>query len=282
MNTYKINYRDLLNSPNIAKLLLALERGFHRFNIDFYLVGAVARNAWLKGIHDKEPRRTTADIDFAVLIDDKLKYQLLRDYLIEFEEFTCYKENNFVLIWKDKTEVDLIPFGQIEDINGDIKIDGTGLTSINMPGFSEIYQENLPQLSLEDNQIFKFCTLPGIVLLKLFAWNDRPEIRRDDIKDICDILNHFFDIYSEEIYEYHNDLFENNELPIISAITLGRELRRIANRNIKIYLRLEIILTQNTLEITQSPIAFIMSEHFNNTIEENFDLLKAIKKGLIE
>ena len=31
---------------------------------------------------------------------------------------------------------------------------------------------------------FKFYTLPGIVILKLLAWDDRPEKRRDDIS-IC-------------------------------------------------------------------------------------------------
>jgi tRNA nucleotidyltransferase (CCA-adding enzyme) len=33
-------------------MLEALERGLRRFNVDFYLVGAVARDVWMRAIHD--------------------------------------------------------------------------------------------------------------------------------------------------------------------------------------------------------------------------------------
>jgi predicted nucleotidyltransferase len=61
-----------------------------------------------------------------------------------------------------------------------------------LQGFTEIYEEGLPELNLEGEHQFKFYTLPGIVLLKMIAFDDRLEHRRDDIKDISDILNHFF------------------------------------------------------------------------------------------
>ena len=46
MNTYKINYEQLRQNPEITDMLSALERGFEKFEIDFYLVGAVARDVW--------------------------------------------------------------------------------------------------------------------------------------------------------------------------------------------------------------------------------------------
>ena len=49
---------------------------------NFYLVGAVARDVWMSGIHKIAPRRTTTDIDFAVLINDKGTYEALKEYLI--------------------------------------------------------------------------------------------------------------------------------------------------------------------------------------------------------
>jgi hypothetical protein len=41
MNTYKINYEQLRQQPEIAEMLSALQRGLEKFGIDFYLVGAV-------------------------------------------------------------------------------------------------------------------------------------------------------------------------------------------------------------------------------------------------
>jgi predicted nucleotidyltransferase len=75
VSIYKTDYNTLRQWPETSGLLSALERGFSRLNIDFYLVGAVARDVWMSGIHKIAPRRTTGDIDFAVLINDKGIYE---------------------------------------------------------------------------------------------------------------------------------------------------------------------------------------------------------------
>lgn len=265
-------------------MLSALERGLEKFGIDFYLVGAVARDVWMSGINQIEPRRTTGDIDFAVLINDKGTYEALKEYLIEKEGFHPYKGNAYVLIWKGHTEVDLLPFGAIEDENGKVTMNGLGLTNISLHGFTEVYEEGLPQLDLEGKHQFKFCTLPGIVVLKLIAWDDRPEARRDDIKDISDILNHFFDMYDEEIWENHHDLFGelDADLKHIAARVMGREMNKIAKRNEKLFSRLEGILNTNTDDIPNSEMGAIMVEYFDNTVEDNVLLLQQLKQGFTE
>jgi predicted nucleotidyltransferase len=181
MSTYKINFKQLRQQPQLSEMLSALERGLNKFGIDFYLVGAVARDLWMSAINDIPPSRITGDIDFAVFIDDKGTYDNLKKYLIEVEGFSPYKGNAFVLVWKSVIQVDLLPFGEIEDKDAGVTIEGSGLTSLYMPGFKEIYDDGLPIVELEEIHKFKFCTLPGIVILKLMAWQDRPEIRRDDI-----------------------------------------------------------------------------------------------------
>lgn len=286
MNSYKINYKQLRQQPEITEMLSALERGFQKFDIDFYLVGAVARDVWMSAINNIDPRRTTGDIDFAVLINDKGTYEALKEYLIQHEGFHPYKGNSFVLIWKDKTEVDLLPFGaiEVEDGNGIVSMNGLGLTNISLQGFTEVYEEGLPQLELGETHQFKFCTLPGIVLLKIIAWDDRPEKRRDDIKDISDILSHFFNMYDNEIWTNHNDLFaeEDADLIHIAARVLGREMSKIALRNEKLFERIEGILNANTMELSEGKMAAIMAEYFQNTVEDNVALLNQIKQGFLE
>jgi len=284
MNSYKINYKQLRQNPEIAETLSALERGLEKFGIDFYLVGAVARDVWMSGINNLDPRRTTGDIDFAVLINNKGTYEALKDYLIDKEGFHPYKGNAYVLIWKGRTEVDLLPFGALEDEDRKITMSGLGLTNISLQGFTEIYEEGLPQLELGGKHKFKFCTLPGIVVLKLIAWDDRPEVRRDDVIDISDILNHFFDMYEKEIWENHHDLFREIDanLKHIAARVMGREMSKIAKRNQKLFSRLGGILTANTGDIPNSKMAAIMVEYFNNTVEDNVLLLQQLKQGFTE
>ena len=284
MPTYKINYNQLSQQPEITEMLYALERGLDKFGIDFYLVGAVARNVWMTGINNIAPRRTTGDIDFAVLINDKGVYEALKTYLIITEGFQPYKGNEYVLIWKENLEVDLLPFCAIDDEDAKFNSNGLGLTSISLQGFSEIYNDGLPTLDLEGKHQFKFCTLPGIVLLKLIAWDDRPESRRDDIKDISDILNHFFDMNDNEIFENHHDLFEKEEasLKYIAARVMGREMSKIAKKNELLFSRIVGILDSNTLVSQNSDMAKIMVEYYDNTIDDNVQLLKHLRQGFTE
>jgi predicted nucleotidyltransferase len=284
MSIYKISFKQLQQQPHISEMLTALEKGLNKYNIDFYLVGAVARDVWMTAINDIPPSRVTGDIDFAVFINDKNTYADLRDYLINVEGFIPYKGNGFVLKWKNIIQVDLMPFGEIEAKPSNIIVEGTGLTSLNMPGFKEIYDSGLPEAELEEKHRFKFCTLPGIVLLKLIAFQERPEIRRDDIKDISKILKHFFDMYADEIYENHNDLFGDKDINLhwIAARVLGRDMGKIALLNEELFLRIKKILKKNTVDIHSSDIAKIMAEFFQNTIEENVKLLEQVKIGYLE
>lgn len=284
MSSYKINYEQLRQQPEITAMLSALERGFEKFGIDFYLVGAVARDVWMSGINKIAPQRTTGDIDFAVLVNDKGTYEALKKYLIENEGFHSFKGSAYVLIWKGQTEVDLLPFGAIEDKDGKVTSTQSWLTNINLPGFTEVYESGLPQLDLEGKHQFKFCTLPGIVVLKLIAWDDRPEARRDDINDISEILNHFFNIYDNEIWDNHSDLFmdEHAELKHIAARVMGREMAKIAKRNEKLFSRIYEILQANTGHLSNSQMAAIMVDFYQNTVEDNVLLLQKLMQGFNE
>nr|WP_315246568.1 hypothetical protein [uncultured Flavobacterium sp.] len=283
MSTYKISFKQLRQEAKLSEMLSALERGLKKFNIDFYLVGAVARDVWMSAINDIPPSRITGDIDFAVFINDKGTYEALKKYLIETEGFYPYKGNAFVLVWKGFIQVDLLPFGEIEGKGAHVTVEGTGLTDVSVPGFKEIYDFGLPEAELEGKHHFKFCTLPGIVLLKLMAYEDRPEIRRDDIKDISKILKHFFDMYAEEIYENHLDLFgQGQELDILAARVMGRDMAKIARLNEELFDRISALLDKNTVSPAKSEISKIMAEFFENTVQDSMNMLIEIKAGFME
>ncbi|WP_211481873.1 hypothetical protein [Arachidicoccus rhizosphaerae] len=265
-------------------MLDALERGFKNFGIDYYLVGAVARDIWLQAINDIKPSRTTKDIDLGVLINDKGKFELLRAYLVENENFIPTHDNAFALLWNDRIIIDLMPFGAIEDFDGSVTVTGTGFTNIDVPAFKEIYLSGLPKIELEDKHQFKCCTLPGIVILKLLAWEDRPEIRQTDLIDICEILNHYFEINDNEIWENHSDLFtdEDVELIQVSATVLGREIKKIINTNQNIYTRLQKLIRFNIKDSINSRMIRIMTQYFENSIETNCVILENLLRGIQE
>ena len=282
-NILNIQFNKIRQEGNYKELLGALERGFSKFNIDYYLVGALARDIWMKGVYDTPPKRATTDIDFGVLIKDSEMFSELREYLIKHEEFTPYKENSFVLIWKDKTQVDLIPFGELEK-EGVVTIKGTGFTSMNVEGFKEVYEEATTEVKLEDKRQFKVCTLPGIVILKLIAWDDRPEMRGDDIKDIAEIIQYYFHFNDTVIWEQHSDLFSDPDIDLMQVASrfMGREISKIVSRNQKVKNRIVEILETGISPKKSNTLDELLARYLEKTVEFCQELIRNLLKGIEE
>lgn len=281
MSYYINDFSKIRQEKSILAILEALERGFEKYRIDYYLIGAVAREVWMQGMKDITPRRATTDIDFGVLIKNSEHFVALKAYLTRVEGFTSYRENAFVLIAPDGRQIDILPFGEIEK-EGKVTVMGTGMTSLYVDGLKEVYEEGVPEVTFEGKITFKVCTLPGIVLLKFIAWDDRPEMRSDDLIDIADIISHFFNIYDELIWTEHNDLFgSEKELEIISARVLGREMGKFLRRNISLKHRVLGFLPSNGAS-KAIQIAAIMAITLEKSIDEVSLLLTEIETGILE
>ena len=275
----RIPFSRIRDEGQFKEIFLALERGFIKFGIDFYLVGATARDVWMKGIHDLPPKRATSDIDFGIMIKDSFVFDDLKSYLIEEEGFIPSKDNEFVLIWKDKSQVDLIPFGDLES-EGIVTVKGTGFTSMNVEGFKEVYEQASEEIITED-QRFKVSTLPGLMILKLIAWDDRPEVRRDDIDDIAEIIKNYFHLNDEVIFKQHSDLFTDDiELDEVASQFLGREIGKIVSGNPKLVERIKGILVNGLND--SNNLAELFASESDETIEYSKSLISHIKKGIEE
>lgn len=257
----------------------ALEQAFDIVGIDFYLIGALARDVWYS--RENKVFRTTKDVDFAVMVGNQKEYEDLKAYLIAKNKFQDTKENPFVMLAPSGVQVDILPFGEV-DIDEGVKLEEIGLANIKVNGFMEVYQSGTQQVKIETGHQFKIATLPAIVLLKFIAFDDRPEHRLKDARDIANILMHFFDLQTELIYEHHSDLFGGEDLGLeeISAIVIGREIRKIIGTNESLLMRLQKIITG--LIEKQENSAFIrnMVSEIDKTVVQVLSLLKAMLIGI--
>jgi predicted nucleotidyltransferase len=57
-----------LGKEDLKGLFDKLESAFAKYNINFYIIGALARDIMLKGKYDITVPRATGDVDIAVLI----------------------------------------------------------------------------------------------------------------------------------------------------------------------------------------------------------------------
>ncbi len=280
-NILKIPFNKIRSEGNYKEILEALERGFNKFGIDFYLVGATAKDVWMRGVHEQPPKRATFDIDFGLMIKDSNTFEELKNYLIGEEGFVPYKENAFVLIWKDKTQIDLIPFGELEK-EGVATVKGTGFTSMNVEGFKEVFEQASEEIQTE-GQHFKVCTLSGIVILKLIAWDDRPEMRGNDIDDIAEIIKNYFHFNSEAIWEHQSDLFtDDNDLDEIASQYLGREIEKIISGNARLSARIKEILEKGLSANNSNNLDELLARELDETIAYSRSLISHILAGINE
>ncbi|CAN5915217.1 hypothetical protein BH11BAC7_BH11BAC7_20330 [soil metagenome] len=280
MTSLKIDLHKI-RQEQLKPIFDELEKAFIEIGIDFYLIGAVARDIWITGVHGGKATRITRDVDFAVLIPEKEGYSKLRKLLIETGKFVEVKENAFALSYEGIT-VDLLPFGkEIEDA-GVVSIEGRGLTTISVDGFAEVLEEATASIEFEQGNRFKVCTLPGMIVLKLIAYDDRPEMRTKDIRDIGNIIESYHNFVHEEILDKHFDLLDAAPYDrlVIAARVLGREMRPILERNEKLKSRVKKILETACADPENSKIGMLMISGEITSLTQTASLVEGMLKGI--
>jgi len=272
-----------IREGELKEVFSAIEQAFKVTGTDFYIIGAVARDVWYAKAN--KSFRRTKDVDFAVLVGSQEEYIAVRKYLKEHHNFQDTKQNAFVMFAPGNIQVDILPFGEIE-INDAIDFKGQGLTSINVNGFSEVYQSGTSTMELLTGHNFKIATLPSIVLLKLIAFDDRPEHRTKDARDIANIIDHFFDLQADLIYRNHVDLFEDENdrrsLQDISAIVIGREIKQICTGNNSLLERIQKILKSHIQMAETSPFIRNMVEETKKDVAQCVLWLDNIRSSLTQ
>lgn len=268
-----------MNYKELKPVLDAVAQALDALEINYYMIGALARQIWYEKA--KKSFRTTKDVDYGILVGSIQEFEAVKTYLVEQKGYTPGKENPFVLISPEGFQVDLLPFGEIEQA-GQVVIERTGMSTIQAHGMKEVYENATEQVTLEIGNTFKAATLPGIVLLKLIAYDDRPERRQKDAQDIGNILNNFFELYENLIFENHSDLFgnEQQELLNISSMALGREISAIAASNNDLHQRLARILAGHIQAGETSVFARLLAKEMNKDTESIISYLKDLAWGM--
>ncbi|ALJ04492.1 hypothetical protein APS56_04760 [Pseudalgibacter alginicilyticus] len=250
-----------------------------KLNIPYYLIGAsaVALELLKGGI---KPSRGTKDIDFAIMISSIQEFEAVVEALLKYgfnkveAPWTLYNDRLNIAI-------DLLPFGEIEE-KFTIQFNER-YTDLHVLGFSEVLQES-GTVQIEEKSL-KIPSLPGMVVLKLIAWSDRPEDRDNDLYDILRIIEHYFDLNFDEIVEHHNDTFpEEDDLDQfkIAARVLGRKASQFLNISEAINDRILKTINDNVANAKDSVIAKQWIRNREWDLEYAVQILEEFKLGLIE
>ena len=269
---------DSLAVEGLKKPLEEITIACKSLGINFFIVGAIARNIWLAA--NNERPSGTKDIDFGVFVADIETYNKLRKILIKKFHYTPNRENAFCLITSESQKIDLLPFGEIEQ-DGEVRVKGVGLTSVRLDGFKEVFERGTVDVEIGE-EIYRSCSIPGVVILKMIAYDDRPERRGKDVQDIEAICQNYPTIEDENIWANHSDLYDGDlEHFDVGMIVLGREMSRVISANDELRTRVIAILNK-AISLESGFISIMIKDPVQETIDQKRHILRNILRGLTE
>ena len=228
-NIYRTNYNSIREA--YRDIFDALERALHHLGIDCYLIGAQSRDVWIN--HLDMEQRSTRDIDFLVFIPNRQTWDELVDWLVEKENFVRDTREPYRFYFRGNL-LDLLPFGGIEE-NGEVHLDDPSM-QLSVIGTREATEFAAPM-----DGPFKVVTLPGLCILKLVAYYEKPDLRARDWEDFEFLLLNYLQISAgDQLLHTHDDLLTDDmDVGAVASRVLGRNMAELLRENE--YLRYRVL-----------------------------------------
>ncbi|MCK4348948.1 MAG: nucleotidyl transferase AbiEii/AbiGii toxin family protein [Thermoplasmatales archaeon] len=269
----------------ILDILETITKVSRALSMDFFVVGATARDVILEYGYGISTIRATKDIDFGVQVSNWKQFENLKKSLINTGRFSSTKEAQR-LEYKDAFPVDILPFGKIADPNESFTWPPEHEIEMNVLGFDESYEQSiLVRLKAEPVLEVRFASLAGLAIMKIIAWEDKYPLRKSDAKDLTLLIRNYLAAGNENrLYNEESDLIVDDfDYDRTSARLLGRDIAAICRPK-----TLEAImgtLNRETGSQSRYRLAEDMvnnSENFDDNFEEVLRLLENLKIGILE
>lgn len=222
-------------SSMLVSLIRALDNIAKQLGISYFVIGATARDILMEHVYDIETNRATRDVDFAVAVASWEEFDRLKDELIATGKFTPGAIPHRLLFGTAPAAypLDLVPFEGVEH-DGEIAWPPEGKDIMNVAGYTDAYDSAL-EVEIEEQFPIKIVSLPAMVVLKVFAWTDRPD-RGKHASDILLILRNYSRTGPpNRIWDEAADLLTayDHEHDQVGAALLGRDVKRDVEQDIR-------------------------------------------------
>ena len=203
----------------LARAVKALQAVATPLGMDFFLMGAAARDLMMRHAHGIETPRATRDADFAVMVRDWAAYQALRAGLIAGGQFAeGPRAAPHRLRHVDGLAIDIVPFGGVERPDRTYTWPPEHTTVFDCFGVNEAFAASVDVRLPEDVRL-KVAPIPALAILKVCAWRDRKHTAPgQDAPDLLLFLRHYMDCGNfERAMAEHADLFEADDFDYAEA-----------------------------------------------------------------
>ena len=287
MSNISINISGRID-PEQVSVLRNINDVAKELNINFFVVGAFARDVVFEHIHQISAPRMTEDIDIGIEVASWEEYTRLTDTLIERGLFTATNFPHRFSASSFSTLIDIVPYGGISDENKRISWPPNHDRIMSILGFEEAYRSALNvRLSNELPMDILVPSVAALALLKIISWDDAYPERERDALDLLFILEKYnsIDDIQNKLYDTHVSLLTEEEfdLQLASVRLLGREIAQLGST--ETVGTVEAILARETDEDRELRMLthMLKGASFQSTrFEKSLQLLKKLLKGIRE
>lgn len=253
--------------------------------VDWLLIGAMARDLLLHYSYGIRIFRATEDVDLALAVRDWEQYEAIRRRLLESGLFSMHAKPHR-LKFRNEIRLDIVPFGSVEGSDRTIAWAPDGETRMTALGFIEA-SEHAQEIRLPRNIIVAVPNLAMLILLKIIAWSDRKHQRPGvDAADALLLLSSYLDCGNQErLFKDHADLVDDPifDYELAGAIMAGRDLRSMltspqSSKHPALSALEEIVRPQ----IQAARPGIILQQVSANQVERFSQLLESFLRGISE
>ena len=272
--------------PVIVEVLRCIDTLTAQLALPYFVAGAMSRDILLNNVFGLNAGQLTRDIDFAIAVANWEQFETVKKRLKDGGRFTPDSSATHRLYYSppgttSKYPIDLIPFRGVEKPPSTIAWPPNLKVMMNVAGYEEVLA-TAEYVHIDVGLNVRIASLPGLVLLKLFAWVDRGNENSKDAQDFVTILRNYHDagnkdrLFGQEIWAM--DAVEY-DIELAGVRLVGNDVRSIASpttlQNVVLLLEDGAMVDMLTIHMARGLTAF------DDSVAVASRLLEQFKAGLL-
>ncbi len=198
---------------------------------DWLVIGATARDMVYQAAFGLTIKRATADIDFAIHVDDWNAFSALTKSLVDDFGFSQTKSAHRLELPDSELWIDIIPFGAIAGADGKYRWPDDPDIEISTLGFQEALDTAITCRISDDPVLDLKVVHPAVlIMIKIISWRDRKHFKRTDAQDVAYAMSYYTQLDGNDMRVYDDPtLYEGDlEMVTVGARLAGRDLASLA------------------------------------------------------
>jgi predicted nucleotidyltransferase len=269
--------------PLILEAVRKIDEVARKHETDYFLAGATAREVILRHVFGRPAGRRTLDIDFGIAVRDWEHFQTLKSALVEQASFTVHRAHQRLIYPATPAViVDLIPFGGVEREDRTIAWPPEEGFVMQVAGFSDGMESSVP-VRLAEDLVVRVVSIPALLVLKLFAWMDRKQEKRD-APDIYTLLKDYGDAGNEDrLFGAALNILEAEgyDVGIAGARLLGGDAAAVISADTRGRVR-DILASDRQMEELTNQIIVVSARNDPGHARRCELLVKKLRQGFLQ